>query len=194
MTVQQPAVDRIALESGRTVPLYASFDRVLDLIDILRAADLDEGDRLKVACSILFGKARLSRSEQAEALNEAVSLLFAPPTGEPGPKAFDFQQDSELLYAAFRQAYDIDLDAERGHLHWLHFLALLAGLPDDTKLSQVISIRLRPIPKPTKYNREEIRQLLKLKAKYRLKLTPEEETQQFQRGLQKVAQSLMNGR
>lgn len=193
MTVQRPAADRITLENKRVVPLYASFDRVLDLIDILRAADLDEGDRAEVAAVILFGNAKLSRAERAEATDIAMGTLFPPPEGPPGPKAFDFRQDSELLYAAFRQAYGIDLDAEHGKLHWLRFLALLEGLPDNTRLSQVINIRLRPIPKANKHNREEIRQLLELKAKLRLKLTPEEEAEQFQRGLQKVAQSLMKG-
>jgi Bacteriophage Gp15 protein len=39
------------------------------------------------------------------------------------------------------QAYHIDLIEEQGKLHWSKFNALLAGLPDGTKLIEVMKIR-----------------------------------------------------
>ena len=55
-------------------------------------------------------------------------------------RLLDFEIDGGLIYAAFMQAYNIDLMAIE-HLHWHAFLALLFGLPDNTKLSTIISIR-----------------------------------------------------
>lgn len=184
----------ITLKNGRALRVYDAYDRVLDLIEIFRAKDLDEPDRQDIACAILFGKAKLKPMQQVEALTLAVDAIFPRVEGESGPRAFDFEQDRDLIYSAFRQAYGVDLEQERGCLSWSDFLALLAAVPDDTKLAQIINIRLRPVPKPTRHNHEEIAQLLRLKAKYRVKLTPEEEAQQFQKGLQKLAESLMNGR
>ena len=69
-------------------------------------------------------------------------------------------------------------------------MALFNGLSDDTKIMQIISIRARPLPKPTKYNAEERRQLIKLKQLYKLNLSEEERKKQFQDGLAKIAVAL----
>lgn len=67
----------------------------------------------------------------AEAV-EAVNRFYCrrdEPAAEPvpdGPRAFDFRQDAEAIYAAFRSRYGIDLTEAR--LHWWQFMALLEGL------------------------------------------------------------------
>ncbi|MDD2956450.1 MAG: bacteriophage Gp15 family protein [Oscillospiraceae bacterium] len=58
---------------------------------------------------------------------------------ESPPKAYDFDQDAALIYAAFLQYYGLDLSAER--IHWWRFRALFAGLPDDCKMRQVMHYR-----------------------------------------------------
>ena len=55
---------------------------------------------------------------------------------------------------------------------------------------QILSIRSRPLPKPTKYNQEERRQLIRLKQLYRLEISEEERKEQFQKGLEKIASTL----
>jgi hypothetical protein len=61
-------------------------------------------------------------------------------TGEDdGPELMDYTIDGDYIYAGFMQAYGIDLiDAD---MHWHKFLALLAGLPEDTVMSQIIKYR-----------------------------------------------------
>lgn len=105
-------------------------------------------------------------------------------------KVLDFSQDAQYIYSSFWQCYGLDLLGKDRKLHWWSFVSLLGGLSDDTRLMQVISIRTRPLPKPTKYNQEERAQLMKLKAEYTLKLTEEERRQQYQEGLAKLALSL----
>ena len=83
-----------------------------------------------------------------------------------------------------------DLVGKDRKLHWWSFIALFSGLSDDTKIVQIMSIRSRPLPKPTKFNAEERRQLMKLKHLYRLELSEGERKQQFQKGLAKVAIAL----
>lgn len=54
--------------------------------------------------------------------------------------ALDYELDAELIYAAFKQQYGIDLiDVEE--LHWHKFLALIKGLSADTKLREVMGYR-----------------------------------------------------
>ena len=54
-------------------------------------------------------------------------------------KAYCFEQDAELIYAAFRASYGIDLAEE--DLHWWKFRALFRCLPSECELSKVIGYR-----------------------------------------------------
>lgn len=52
----------------------------------------------------------------------------------------DYIEDGEYIYASFLQAYNIDLvDVEE--LHWHKFKALLLGLPDNTKIKEIMAMR-----------------------------------------------------
>lgn len=107
-------------------------------------------------------------------------------------KQFDFNQDADSIYSSFWQCYHIDLIGKHKNLHWWSFVALFNGLSDDTKMMQIISVRSRPLPKPTKYNAEERQQLIKLKQLYRLEISEEERKNQYQQGLAKIAATLQN--
>lgn len=99
----------------------------------------------------------------------------------------DFKQDAEAIYSSFWQCYGIDLLGKDKDLHWWAFSCLLSGLSEDTKLMQIVSIRTKPMPKPTKYNAEERKQLAKLKAAHRIKLSEEESQKQYEEGMRKMA-------
>jgi hypothetical protein len=51
----------------------------------------------------------------------------------------DYLEDSEYIYASFMAVYGIDLCEVE--LHWWKFKALLLGLPDDSKIKQIMSMR-----------------------------------------------------
>lgn len=62
-----------------------------------------------------------------------------PRSGGSGEPLIDFDVDADYIYAAFMQAYGIDLiDTD---LHWHKFLALLNALPSDTIMAQIMGIR-----------------------------------------------------
>jgi hypothetical protein len=140
----------------------------------------------------IMGYYLLKEPSSDTGLLQAVSdVLFTKSKGKH-EKSMDFIQDGPLIYAAFMQAYGIDLQKERGRLHWWQFSALLQGLPANTRLVEVMQIRLRPMPAPTKYNAEERAQLARLKQDFALELTAEEREERLQDGLRKVATYLLS--
>ena len=56
-------------------------------------------------------------------------------------KYFDFEKDFNLLYAAFFETYKIDLKDGIKTLSVKQFEALFQGLPNQTKLMQIIELR-----------------------------------------------------
>lgn len=52
------------------------------------------------------------------------------PPSQQSRRCYDFEQDTEVLYCSFLEAYHIDLYADR--LHWWNFRKLMFGLPADT--------------------------------------------------------------
>ena len=79
----------------------------------------------------------------------------------PGLKKQDrglsFYADQGLIYAAFREAYHLDLT--ESHMHWWLFNELLNALPDDVLLMRVIHWRLADIKKLPKAQREFYRRM-----------------------------------
>lgn len=81
-----------------------------------------------------------------------------------------YSQDHAYIVAAFRQAYGMSLeDIQR--THWWEFQALLSGLPEDTRLSQIMRIRSMDIdPKASpaeKLRIQKAKALLRIKRKRR---------------------------
>jgi hypothetical protein len=60
---------------------------------------------------------------------------------EPGPRVFSFEKDAQLIYAAFKQTHNIDLQTVE--LHWYQFLALFSDLRPDTAFCQLRNLRYR---------------------------------------------------
>lgn len=75
---------------------------------------------------------------------------------------YDIRYDGDYIYSSFLQAYGIDLFDVQGKLHWRKFNALLSGLPEGTKLMEVIKIRKwKPQKGDSAEYKEEMRRLQK---------------------------------
>ena len=85
----------------------------------------------------------------------------------------------------------MDLQEQRGILHWWKFNALLRGLPSNTRLMEVVQIRTKPMPAPNRYNAQERAELARLKQEFALELTEAEREEQLQSGLRNMAQMLL---
>ena len=81
-------------------------------------------------------------------------------------RAYCFKQDAPLIYAAFRQQYDIDLKKTLNReLHWWEFIALFEALNEDTKMAKVIYWRTCDISGLSKKQKEHV---LKMRGLYQL--------------------------
>lgn len=189
MKLYDPLPDSITWQ-GRTIKLNLSFDRVLDALDMVQDERFLD-DEKTAYCLDGFC---IDKHPQDIALLEAIFQLLMPDNKKPQKteKTMDFTQDRALIIAAFRQAYGIDLVAERGRMHWQTFADLLKGLPSNTRLAEVMDIRAKPMPKPTKYNAEERARLAKLKADFKLEKTEAEKQAALQRGLRQMSVALLS--
>lgn len=82
-----------------------------------------------------------------------------------GRRYYDFDEDSELIYAAFRQQYGVDLTSAT--LHWWEFRSMFIGLTDGTELVRIMQYRCADLSKIK--NKEERARIKALQKKYALK-------------------------
>ncbi len=180
--------------NGKTYRLRTSYRVVLWCMEVLADDTLPDSEKLDLCLGALVRTRRARRLplEEKAGLFQAVMTTYvnAMDQKKTGKKVMDFQQDAAYMVAAFRQSYGIDLTARGKDMHWWTFLALLSGLPSDTRMMEIAGIRARPLPKPTKYNREERAQLLRMKSEYALVLSEREKQEQLQDGFRRMAAAL----
>ena len=184
MKLYERLPDRVTV-GRRRYKLRLDFRNVLRMIDTLTRDDL-----LPEAREYLALRCITRPRGNTHALMAAVLELLFPARGESTEKIMDYAQDADLIRAAFLQCYGINL--YRDKLHWFEFSALLASMPEGSRYSEILSIRARPMPAPTKYNADERAWLAKAKAQYAVKLTDKERENQYQIGLRQMAASLLN--
>lgn len=155
--------------------LNLSFDRVLRVLALLEEPELDDADKVDFALRLLMNKRKLLRLNPVQKMELYEGILRdcisdqSHPVASREPKCFDFAQDADAIYSSFWMDYGIDLHNELGRMHWHTFIALFSGLSERTKMREIMSIRRRPLPEPTKYNQETIRNLMELKSFYALR-------------------------
>lgn len=170
---------------GRFYPLDLDFRNVLRMMEILGNDDLmpDARNYLALKCFTKHPK------NVDKVLAAAKEILFdaRPGTGE---RLTSFEQDAGLIRAAFRQVYGINLFTAK--LHWLEFTELLHNLPDGNRYEEVLGIRARPLPSPTKYNQNEREWLMKAKAQCALHLTEAEAARKYDKDVGNVFAGLIS--
>lgn len=166
---------------GRKVRVNLEFRNVLRMMEIMQDDYLMQDARMyKAAKCVVRGRIR----QPERIMNELRKLLFPKARHESGKRLTSYEQDAGFIRAAFRQVYGIDLWREK--LHWLEFRELLDGLTEGNKYTEIIGIRARDIPAPTKYNRKEIEWLMEAKRAYALEMTEEERMGQYDRDVKKI--------
>ena len=184
MKLQDRLPDGVTVD-GKFYKLDFSFRNVLRMIDIL-----DDDTLMPEAMAYNALHCLCKRPKNVLKVLEAVKgLLFKAPRKKGGQRVTDWVQDAGLIRAAFRQAYGIDL--YRDNLHWIEFTELLNAIPEGSRYSEIVGIRARPMPEPTKWNQKEREWLLQAKADYALDLTDKEQAEQYKRDVANVASVLM---
>ena len=159
----------------------------LDFRNVLRMMDVMEDETLLPSARnwrALRCVMRRPPRDTAKAMEAVRRICFADTHKGGGQRLTSFDQDADLIRAAFRQVYGIDLWRER--LHWVEFSALLAALPDGSRYADILGIRARPMPKATKYNAEEREWLAKAKASCALRMSDKEQARAYDEAVRNV--------
>ena len=174
---------------GRFVPCDFDFRNVLKMLDVMQREDIypDARDFLCVKCVALHPR----KIKDASAVFKAVGdLLFEKTPDNGGERVTSFEQDAGMIRTAFRQVYNIDLFRDK--LSWFEFTELLHNLPEGNKYSDVLGIRARPLPAPTKYNQKEREWLLNAKQRFRIHLTEAEAAKKYDHDVNNIFAGLMS--
>lgn len=170
---------------GRKYKLDFDFRNVLRMMETIGRDNLTDDARDYLALKCLT-----KRPKNVRNVLQAVKDLLFDKTPAGGERLTSFEQDAGLIRSAFRQVYGIDLFRER--LHWLEFTELLRNLPDGNRYEEVLGIRARPMPSPTKYNQHEREWLLKAKQQCALHLTEAEQEKKYDKDVANIFAGLMS--
>ncbi|MCM6843414.1 bacteriophage Gp15 family protein [Latilactobacillus curvatus] len=159
--LNDPLDDRVTI-NGEEHPIYMAFDNVMNALEAFDDQELSEADRLYVFLGTMLhdyggdlldtldfetqvdiGKQIIEQINSEPIENQPVDLEGnpMPQPKRDGEQLVSFLFDAKYIYAAFMQAYGIDLIEQQGSLHWSKFSALLNALPDNTLMRQIIDIR-----------------------------------------------------
>ncbi|WP_423710368.1 Gp15 family bacteriophage protein [Latilactobacillus curvatus] len=159
--LNDPLNDSVTI-NGEEHPIYMAFDNVMSALEMFDDKELSESDRLYVFLGIMFHDydqeliSSLDFETQVDVGQQIIEQINSEPienqpvdlNGDPmpqpkrdGPQLVSFLLDAKYIYAAFMQAYSIDLIEQQGSLHWAKFSALINALPDNTLMRQIIDIR-----------------------------------------------------
>mgnify|MGYP001498712384 CR=1 FL=1 len=154
------------------VPIVSDFRRMIQFELLLQDEQVAEMARIPLALRLLY-------PGQIPPLEKAVNgLLWFYRCGAPSvqtlpqkkpPRAYDFAQDASLIYAAFWQIYQLDLN--QASLHWWQFHALFCALPEDCSLMKIMRYRTTDL---STLKGEEKTFIKHMQAKYRLSMSKRE--------------------
>lgn len=184
---------------GNKYPLDFSFDNVLRVFELFEDDDFKSYEKIEIAFDMFvlgdFENIDLKFEEKdltiynifKEYLEIDLAAKQNPNTNKE--RYFDLYEDSERIYAAFIKEYNIDLFEQQGKMHFIKFKTLIGEIL-DRDLKDIVSIRAQEMPKHTKYNADERKQISKLKKIYKLKNIqedPEVLAQQIDNAFDEVA-------
>lgn len=171
---------------GRFYKCDFDFRNVLKMLDIMQIQELTPAarDYLCVKCVL---RGHLPARNVADVYSSVCNILFEK-TPENGEKLMSFEQDAALIRAAFRQTYQIDLF--RDALTWFEFIELLHALPEGNRFTEIVGIRARPLPAPTKWNAKEREALIKAKQSVALNMNERERENKYNRDVSRIFDGL----
>lgn len=173
--------------NGKRYKMNFDFRNVIRMMETLSRDDLMPDARNFLALKCLT---KHPPKDTTAALAAVKGLLFEnQPENKDEKKLTSFEQDAPFIRAAFKQVYGIDLF--RDFLHWLEFADYLRGLPDGNRYEEIIGIRARPLPAPTKWNAKERESLMKAKQAYALHLTEAEAAKKYDADVSRIFSGLM---
>ena len=169
--------------NGKRYKVDLDFRNVLRMMETLGEDNLLPAAREYRALKCVMRKIPKDTHTALEAVR-SICFPLADKQPSSSQKLTSFEQDADLIRAAFRQAYGICLWTEK--LHWIEFSALLSALPEGSRYSEVLGIRARPMPRATKYNADERQWLAEAKARCAIRLDDKEQARAYDEAVRNV--------
>lgn len=162
-------------------PLNLAFNNVLSVFEVLEDEEITPIQSLETSLYLLIGedlelsmqnKVALLKKIFANYIGQQTTFIEKDLEGNPMPvrkeaPVYSFSYDGGYIYAAFMQAYGVNLIEAQNTMSWSEFKSLFAGLPEETAFRRIVNIRSRELPEGggTSQTRKE---LIKLKEIYQL--------------------------
>lgn len=143
---------------GQEILVDFSFDTVILWYQLLEDKTLSSRDKIEIAFENFIEQKfqpALSLEEKVDVIDVISEHIKQSPYGNSlniqtthslnentfNNEYFSYSQDAGAIYASFLYDYGIDLDLERGKMHYDKFKALLAGLSEKSYFKRILSIR-----------------------------------------------------
>ena len=172
MNILLDALPESLTVGGKTYKVNASFRAGIAFELAVLDDTKDDAARLFAALTAFFGKN--IPADLPGAVDAALWFYRCGATEKsdgadakkPGKhcRAYDFGQDAGRIYAAFMEAYHIDLT--RADLHWWQFRELLLSLPESCEFRRIMACRTADLGGLDKASRQYYQ---KMRARYALK-------------------------
>lgn len=137
--------------NGKVYDIDLAFDTVLLYLQLQQDSKVSAFGKWQQSCKLFFGRQKLPADPRfyEKSFETIQKIITDSPYGakddEDGgaeaTKQFDYVRDAGAIYASFFDQYGIDLNKERGKMHWTIFKALLDGLGPNTYFQRILSIR-----------------------------------------------------
>lgn len=192
MRLLTEVIDDIYIYDDKEYPVDMSFNNILVFTDMWNDKVLDVEEKLDLGISLLINpkdeegkeieldipyldKQEIIRDLIENYIQDGAKEETLDRKGNPMPVMqskpnYSIKHDDNAIFASFMQTYHMDLDEQKGKLHWKKFVCMLEGLPSETRFKEIIDIRQKDMPKG-KGSEKERAELKKLKRIYAL---PEE--------------------
>lgn len=167
-----PLPDAVTV-NDKTYKINLAFNRVLSVLELLKDDNWSTAQAYDIIYEwlVVSPVKKIGISERIAVVETIFEkfLVSENSSDRKKPPVLSFSQDAKYIYAAFQEAYGINLFAEQDRLSWWEFTALLGSLPSNTRLSQIVRIRDMDVPHFNGKNGAEIDRIAKLKAEYAIR-------------------------
>lgn len=153
-------------------PIRTDFRTWIKVESILKDSGIPDGFKLSmiyIICDLFYGNKAIS-NERVDAIADGIFSfwrMYKPVHEKAKPLkdiAYDYELDFDLIIAAFKQQYNIDI--LHVDMHWFEFKSLFDGLNENTMFRKVVGYRTMDLSKVPK---EQVKEYRELKDYYQIK-------------------------
>ncbi len=169
--------------AGEEIPIVTDYRTGILFEQTLTDPVMPDDEKLDTVLKLYYGNAIFPLLSNMDTVQEAIDGIMwfyrcgadesaVSDTGDSSSgKAppFSYEHDAAYIYAAFKEAYNVDLTKNR--LHWWQFRALFLGLPETVLFCKIMGYRTMEIP--AKMPKAQKRFYQRMKRIYRLPEPPE---------------------